>query len=345
MNSSGRPKMKVAVDTGCGDAVERGEDDLLVVKDLEVNFNVKGRRLHAVRGVNFRARGGETVAIVGESGSGKSATVQAVARLTARMGGEVTGQVVVSGTSILKLADKQIRPLRGKEISLVFQDSGRSLDPSQRIGKQVIEAYKVHNRVSRQVAEKKAIDALARVKLPNPELQMRRYPDQLSGGMRQRVCIAMAIICQPKILIADEATTALDVTTEAEILDMLLDIAQRSRMLLLMVTHDLSIAALHADRILVMYAGKIVEEGTADEIFHNPKMPYTRALLECNPEYAMERGERLHSLPGQPPSPLEERSGCPFAPRCGRVQERCQSEEPTLLSAGDGHKVACWYPV
>lgn len=317
----------------------------LTVEDLTVSFNVKGGHLHAVRGVSFSARIGETVAIVGESGSGKSATVRAMMGLTERVGGRATGSVILDGRDLLRLRERDMRRVRGKEIALIFQDPGRALDPSQKIGTQVAEGLRAHSSISRRQAAEAVKTALAMVRLPSPEKQMEQYPDQLSGGMRQRVCIAMAIICQPKVLIADEATTALDVTTEAEIMAMLLDVRARSGMLLVMVTHNLSLAALHSDRVIVMYAGRIVEEAPAKEIFEAPKMPYARALLECSPEYAMEHGERVRSLPGQPPSPMEPLAGCPFAPRCERAQDHCRVEEPPLMEIAVGHRVACWYPL
>jgi oligopeptide/dipeptide ABC transporter ATP-binding protein len=317
----------------------------LAVDDLTVTFDVTGGRLEAVRGVSFAASFGETVAIVGESGSGKSATVRAVMGLTERVGGHAGGSVVLDGKDILQLSDRELRRVRGKDVALIFQDPGRALDPSLRIGVQVAETVRAHFAVTKHEAFEAAVEALRLVRLPTPEKQMGFYPDELSGGMRQRVCIAMAMVCRPGVLIADEATTALDVTTEGEIMRVLLDIRSRLGMLLLMVTHNLSLAAAHADRVIVMYAGRIVEEAPAKQVFETPRMPYTRALLECSPEYAMERGESVTSLPGQPPSPLERHVGCPFRPRCPRAQGRCTAEEPPLVEVAAGHRVACWFPL
>jgi oligopeptide/dipeptide ABC transporter ATP-binding protein len=319
------------------------DDDLqpaLQVTGLEVEFPVEQELVRAVMGASFSVRRGETVALVGESGSGKSVSALATMGLVDAPG-RVSGDVRIDGQPVLGLSEDQWRSLRGRKVAMVFQDPMTSLNPSHRIGRQVGEAVRVHDaRVSKHDARARAVALLERVGILPAAARARDYPHQLSGGQRQRVMIAMAIANQPDVLIADEPTTALDVTTQAQVLDLLRDLQREMGLALLLITHDLGVVAGIADRVVVMYAGRVVEEGPVDQIFAGAAHPYTRALLASVPRVGAARGG-LRAIEGAPPNPGEMLSGCAFAPRCALAEERCVAQVPELRPVGEHHRAAC----
>lgn len=315
---------------------------LLEVNDLAISFHLNDREVQAVRGVNFFVKEGETLAIVGESGSGKSVTAQSIMRLVPMPPGKfISGSIIFNGEDIIQKSEKEMRDIRGKEISMVFQEPMTSLNPVFTVGSQVQEVLFNHTNITKKEARLKSIELMRDVGITRPEKVIDEYPHQLSGGMRQRVMIAIAIALHPKLLIADEPTTALDVTVQAQILDLLKEIQQHKNMSTIMITHDLGVVASAADRVAVMYAGKIVEVGTVDEIFYNPQHPYTWGLLGSMPTLDSNE-EELFSIPGSPPDMTNLPKGDPFAARNPYVLEIDKEKEPPMFKVSDTHYAATW---
>jgi peptide/nickel transport system ATP-binding protein len=325
-----------------------GTAPFLDVRDLKVEFPTEDGLVRAVDGVSFTVARGQTLAIVGESGSGKSVTSQAIMGLHNRKSAGVTGQVILDGQDLVAASDDDVRALRGQKMSMIFQDPLSSLHPFYTVGKQLVEAVRVHQDVNKAAARKQAVAMLDRVGIPNPERRVDDYPHQLSGGMRQRVMIAMALLNSPALLIADEPTTALDVTVQAQILQLLKDLQREFNTAIIIITHDLGVVADVADEVVVMYGGRLVEHGTVDDIFHRPEMPYTLGLLASMPRLDRGRAERLDPIPGLPPSLIRLPKGCVFRPRCtfhDRVPDnRCDTERPELVTSGPHHEVRCHLP-
>jgi oligopeptide/dipeptide ABC transporter ATP-binding protein len=321
-------------------------DALLEVEDLRVAFAVGGREVRAVDGVTYKVDAGQTLAIIGESGSGKTVGCRAIMGLLPA-GTEISGSARLRGTELIGLSDGQLRKHRGSDMAMVFQDPARSLNPTMRVGKQITEAITTHRKVSKSEARDTAIELLRRVRIPAPERRFHEYPHQLSGGMRQRVVIAMALACRPKLLIADEATTALDVTTQAQIMELLLELQQELGMALIFISHDLGLAASYADEVVVMYAGKVVEQAPARRLFGTGgtvKMRYTRALLDAIPHLERPAHTDLPVVTGRPPDPTALPPGCNFAPRCPAAADDCVAKAPALTEHAPGHRWACWHP-
>lgn len=317
---------------------------LLEVNDLKVSFHTYAGEVQAVRGVSFAIDKGETLAIVGESGSGKTVTSKAIMGLIATPPGEIKkeSEILFNGVNILDFNKKKWREFRGKDAGMVFQDPMTSLNPTMKIGEQITEGIRIHHKISQKEARAKAIEILKQVSIPNPEERMDEYPYEFSGGMRQRVVIAIALACNPQLLIADEPTTALDVTIQAQILHLLKDIQKTSNNAIVLITHDLGVVAGMADNIAVMYAGRIVEYGTVDEIFKNPQHPYTYALLNAIPKLNVENKSQLISIPGTPPDLIQPPKGCGFSTRCSHCMEICQNMEPEYTQVSPTHKTMCW---
>ncbi|MFJ5963784.1 ABC transporter ATP-binding protein [Bacillus sp. NPDC093026] len=318
---------------------------ILEVKDLAISFKTYGGEVQAIRGVNFHLNKGETLAIVGESGSGKSVTSQAIMRLIPMPPGYFKrGEILFDGQDIVKKSEKQMQSIRGKEISMIFQDPMTSLNPTMKIGKQITEVLFKHEQISKEAAEKRAIELLELVGISMPEKRIKQYPHEFSGGMRQRVVIAMALAANPKLLIADEPTTALDVTIQAQILELMKEIQQKIETSIIFITHDLGVVANVADRVAVMYAGQIVEMGTVDEIFYNPKHPYTWGLLASMPSLDADGGEegKLTAIPGTPPDLTNPPKGDAFAPRSDYAMKIDFEQEPPMFKVSDTHYVKSW---
>lgn len=316
---------------------------LLDVRNLTASFSVGNAWVPAVRNVSFALDRGEVVGLVGESGCGKSATALSLMRLLPDPAGRITsGSVLLDGVDVLSMDDTQLRQTRGGRIAMVFQDPFSCLNPTMTLGDQVIEAVRAHSGLSRQEARQKTLDLLRSVHMPMPELRMKQYPHQVSGGQRQRVMIAMAFAGNPELIIADEPTTALDVTVQAQVLALMLDLRARTGAAILLITHDLGVVAETCDRMMVMYAGRIVEEGPTQSVFSRPGHPYTKGLLASLPTIEGPRSARLPSIPGQPPAPAEVAGGCAFADRCPDVMERCRQAEPERIEIGPGIGVRCW---
>jgi oligopeptide/dipeptide ABC transporter ATP-binding protein len=321
-------------------------DALLEVEDLRVAFAVGGREVRAVDGVSYQVEPGQTLAIIGESGSGKTVGCRAIMGLLPA-GTEISGSARLRGTELIGLSDAQLRKHRGSDMAMVFQDPARSLNPTMRVGKQITEAIRTHRKVSSSDARDQAIELLRLVRIPAPERRFSEYPHQLSGGMRQRVVIAMALACRPNLLIADEATTALDVTTQAQIMELLLELQRDLGMALIFISHDLGLAASYADEVVVMYAGKIVEQAPAKRLFGaggTVKMRYTRALLDAIPHLERPAHTDLPVVTGRPPDPTMLPVGCSFAPRCPSAADDCTAKAPALTEHAPGHRWACWHP-
>jgi oligopeptide transport system ATP-binding protein len=315
---------------------------LLEVKDLKVSFNTYNGEVHAVRGVTFDLNKGETLAIVGESGSGKSVTSNAIMRLLPEPHGYIKeGQILLEGVDLAKKTSKEMQKIRGKDISMVFQDPMSSLNPTMKIGYQIMEGLMKHQNMSKTEARKTALELLTLVGIPRPDVRINQYPHQFSGGMRQRVVVAIALACNPKILIADEPTTALDVTIQAQILELMKSIQQKTDSAIIFITHDLGVVANVADRVAVMYAGKIVEIGTVDDIFYNPKHPYTWGLIGSMPTLDSS-DEELFAIPGSPPNMLTPPVGDAFAPRNHFALEIDTVMEPPMFKVSDTHYAATW---
>jgi oligopeptide transport system ATP-binding protein len=318
-------------------------ETILQVRDLQVSFKTYAGEVQAVRGVSFDLRRGETLAIVGESGSGKSVTAKSIMRLLPEANTMIKGgEILFEGEEILELSEKRMQDIRGPKIAMVFQDPMTSLDPTMRVGRQITESLKEHLGLSTQRAKERAVELLTLVGIPHPEDRSRQYPHQFSGGMRQRVVIAIALTCDPQILIADEPTTALDVTIQAQILELLRELQEQLGMSVILITHDLGVVAHTAHRVAVMYAGKIVETGTLREIFYNPQMPYTWGLLSSIPLPTADRSQELIPIPGTPPDMHDPPKGCPFTPRCPYAMRICAEEMPEYTTFSSEHKAACW---
>jgi oligopeptide/dipeptide ABC transporter ATP-binding protein len=321
-------------------------DALLEVQDLRVAFAVGGRELRAVDGVSFTVAPGSTLAIIGESGSGKTVSCRAIMGLLPA-GTMIDGSARLRGSELIGLSDSELRQHRGSNVAMVFQDPARSLNPTIRIGVQIAEAIRTHRKVSKREAQAQAVDLLKLVRIPAAERRFHEYPHQMSGGMRQRVMISIALACRPRLLIADEATTALDVTTQAQIMELLLELQEQLDMSLIMISHDLGLAASYADEVVVMYAGKIVEQAPAARLFGAGgavRMRYTRALLDAIPHLERPAHADLPVVGGRPPDPTALPPGCSFAPRCQHAEDDCRAKTPALAEHAPGHHWACWHP-
>jgi peptide/nickel transport system ATP-binding protein len=321
-----------------------GDGPFLDVRDLRVHFPTDDGIVKSVDGLSFQLDRGKTLGIVGESGSGKSVTSLSIMGLHKEGTAKISGEILLNGQNLIGLSREKRRGLRGKNMAMIFQDPLSAMHPYYTVGNQIVEAYRIHHDVSKAVARKHAIDLLDRVGIPNPKSRVDDYPHQFSGGMRQRAMIAMALSCDPELLIADEPTTALDVTVQAQILDLIRDLQQEFNSAVIIITHDLGVVAELADDILVMYAGRAAEYGTADDIFREPQHPYTWGLLGSMPRLDRERTERLLPIKGTPPSLINVPPGCPFHPRCafGHLNGGAsETEVPELRDVGDGHRVAC----
>jgi len=321
---------------------------LLDIEDLRVTFagggRERGREVRAVDGVTYSVYAGQTLAIVGESGSGKTVSCRALMGLLPP-GAVVTGSARFQGTELIGLSDDRLREHRGANVAMVFQDPARSLNPTMRVGAQIAEAVRAHQDISKARARQQAIDLLRLVRMPLPERRSAEYPHQLSGGMRQRVMIAIALACRPRLLIADEATTALDVTTQAQIMELMLELQAELGMALMFISHDLGLAGAYADEVIVMYAGRIVEQAPAAELARQVRMPYTQALFEAIPRLERPAHTPLPVIGGRPPDLTMLPQGCSFEPRCRRAADDCRAAAPPLAEHEPGHRWACWHPV
>ncbi|SET65715.1 dipeptide transport system ATP-binding protein [Oceanobacillus limi] len=317
-------------------------EKIVEVKNLHVTFSTYGGTIQAVRGVNFYVNKGETLAIVGESGCGKSVTSNAIMRLIPDPPGKITqGQVLFKGEDVTKFSEKKMRSIRGVDISMIFQDPMTALNPTLTIGSQLMEGLRQHQGISSARSKQKAIEMMELVGIPNPEERLKQYPHQFSGGMRQRIVIAIALICEPELLIADEPTTALDVTIQAQILELFEKIQEVTGVSIILITHDLGVVAKIADRIAVMYAGKIIETGTKRDIFYKGQHPYTKGLLKSVPRLDV-KGAALTPIDGTPPDLFSPPAGCPFAPRCPYAMEVCNKIYPDTVQLSQSHEVNCW---
>jgi oligopeptide/dipeptide ABC transporter ATP-binding protein len=317
---------------------------LLAIDGLTVEFGSGDGAFKAVDTVSLDVASGEIVALVGESGSGKSVTALAVLRLLPSPPGRITsGSIMFDGVDLLQLSGEEIRHVRGRRIGMIFQEPMTSLNPVLSIGRQMTEGMRLHLGLSAKVAWNRAVDLLAEVGIADAERRLKQYPHHMSGGMRQRIMIAMAVSCEPQLIIADEPTTALDVTIQAQILELLQDLCRRLSVALIIITHNLGIVARYADRVNVMYAGRIVEQGAAAELYRRPAHPYTAGLLNSVPRLDRPRGTHLDPIPGSPPDPSALASGCAFRPRCGYVTRECADAVPPLIEATLGHRTACFH--
>lgn len=318
---------------------------LLEVKDLSVSFDVYGGEVQAVRNVSFDVKKGEVVAIVGESGSGKSVTAQSIMRLIPSPPSRIkNGSVLFEGEELLSLSEKDMQKVRGNKIGMIFQDPMTSLNPTMTVGNQIMEGLIKHQSLNSEQAKARAIEMILLVGIPNPEARIKQYPHQFSGGMRQRVMIAIALACNPSLLIADEPTTALDVTIQAQIMRVLKELQDKMGTSIILITHDLGVVADVCDRVIVMYAGRVVETGTKWEIFQNPQHPYTRGLLRSLPRLDRNRNEPLIPIPGTPPDLIQPPTGCSFCSRCEEAMVVCEDNDPDLhdIKGSDSHAAACW---
>ena len=319
-------------------------EPILEVRDLYVSFPTEDGVVKAVDGVTFSLMPGETLGVVGESGSGKSVTFLTVMGIVNAKQAEVSGEILFKGQDLLKVTADELRAVRGAEISMIFQDPLTSLHPMYKVGKQISEAILLHEKVSKDEAMIRAVDMLDRVRIPRPKERAQQYPHEFSGGMRQRAMIAMALALNPDLLIADEPTTALDVTVQAQILTLIDSLRSEFNTAIVLITHDLGVVAEHCDNINVMYAGRLVEQGRTDDIYYHPHHPYTWGLLDSIPKVGVER-DRLVPIKGTPPSLINVPSGCPFHPRCPYAFDRCPREVPPLLPADGFHASACHLPL
>lgn len=319
------------------------QNNILEVNDLETTFFTDDGNISAVDHISFSIREGEILAIVGESGCGKSVTSLSIMGLVPNPPGKITsGEILLEGRDLTKLSEKEMRRIRGNDVAMIFQEPMTSLNPLFTIGNQLIEAISIHNKKwSKKETTKKAIEIMKLVGLPRAEELIKEYPHQLSGGMRQRVMIAMALVCDPKLLIADEPTTALDVTIQAQILKLMKDLNKRLQTAILLITHDLGVVAETCERVIVMYAGQIVEQAPVQEIFKNPQHPYTKGLIQSVPDMRFKK-DSLYSIPGNVPKPGTIKVGCRFAPRCEFAHERCTMENPELYAASTEHEARCF---
>ncbi len=327
-------------------AQDKNVKPILEVSELRTRFHIAEGTVHAVNGVSFDLQYGEMIAVVGESGCGKSVTMMSILRLIPIPPGEIaSGQVLYDGRDLFKLTDSEMEGLRGKEIAMIFQDPMTALNPVLTVGRQLGEPMRVHLGMDKKAVRARSIELLERVGIPDPAQRLSEYPHQFSGGQRQRVMIAMSLACSPSILIADEPTTALDVTIQAQIVELVLGIRESMEMSVIWITHDLGVVAEMADRVIVMYAGFIVEEALVDDLYEDPRHPYTQALLAALPRVDKRRDKRLRSIPGAPPNLLAVPKGCPFAARCELAFDHCREEMPPLNPVGLKHQAACWVDV
>lgn len=317
-------------------------EKLLEIKDEKLSFFTPAGEVKALNGVSFSMNEGEVLGIVGESGSGKSVTAYSIMGLTAYPGKLIGGTIYFNGHQIEKMSEKEMRKIRGNEVSIIFQDPMTSLNPVYTIGNQITEVIRLHTGKSKKEAYDRAKELLELVGINEPTKRLKQYPHELSGGMRQRVMIAIALACEPKLLIADEPTTALDVTIQAQILELMQELRQKLGMSIIMITHDLGVVASMCERNAVMYAGHIVEYGTADEIFYEPKHEYTKGLINSIPKLSAQEIERLVPIEGQPVDLLNPPAGCPFAPRCANCMKICLREMPPKTELSDTHYSHCW---
>jgi oligopeptide/dipeptide ABC transporter ATP-binding protein len=331
---------------GTGGADGNGSEPILRVRDLRVRFGTKRGTAKVVNGLNYDLHPGETLALVGESGSGKSVSTLALLGLVDQPPGKVTGEVMYDGRNLVEASDAELRRIRGNDIAMIFQDPMTSLNPVLTIGRQVTEGMEEHLDVTSEEARERAVDLLERVGIPSAGDRLDSYPHQFSGGMRQRVMIAIGLACQPKILIADEPTTALDVTIQAQITELVGELQDEFGTAVIWITHDLGVVAGLADRVMVMYAGRVIEQAGIDELYHRPLHPYTDGLLGSLPVLDEDRPDELVSIPGLPPDPIDLPEGCSFRPRCPyRLDDRCRDEQPPLREIREGHWSACFYEV
>jgi oligopeptide/dipeptide ABC transporter ATP-binding protein len=319
-------------------------EPLLRVRDLCVRFGTKRGTAQVVNGLSYDLHAGKTLAIVGESGSGKSVSVLSLLGLVPQPPGKVTGEILYGGRNLAEASEADLRALRGNDLAMIFQDPMTSLNPVLTVGRQLTEGMELHLGLSEDDARTRAVDLLARVGIPAPEKRLDAYPHQFSGGMRQRVMIAIGLACDPKVLIADEPTTALDVTTQAQIVDLVAELQDELDMAVLWITHDLGVVAGMADRVIVMYAGRVVEEAAVDDLYERPRHPYTRGLLASLPVLDIDRPEHLVAIPGLPPDPTALPPGCAFWARCPyRKDPRCEHEQPPLREIAPDHRIAAFY--
>ena len=317
---------------------------LLEVNDLHTSFFTPVGEVKAVNGVSFNLDRGKVLGIVGESGSGKSVTAYSIMQILEKTGKIVSGSIKVDGQELVGISEKEMKNVRGNKISIIFQDPMTSLNPTYTVGHQLMEAILLHTDRNKREAYDRAVEMLRLVNVNEPEKRMKQYPFEFSGGMRQRVMIAMALACEPDILIADEPTTALDVTIQAQILELMQSLQKELGMAIIMITHDLGVVAQMCDEVIVMYAGSICEQGTADEIFYNPKHEYTKGLMRSIPTIGND-GEKLHPISGTPIDLLNMPAGCPFAPRCDNAMKICLRQRAERLQINDFHQAACWMNV
>jgi oligopeptide transport system ATP-binding protein len=318
-------------------------EKLLDVKDLHVSFKTYNGEVKAVRGVSFHVNKGETVAVVGESGCGKSVTSQTIMRLIPQPPGLIKeGEILFEGRDLTKLSDKEMEKVRGAEIAMIFQDPMTSLNPTMTVGRQITEGLMKHQKMSASEAREKAVEMLRLVGIPSPESRIKQYPHQFSGGMRQRAMIAIALACQPKLLIADEPTTALDVTIQAQIIELMKELQRKTGSSIILITHDLGVVADIADRVVVMYAGQVVESGTLEEVFYHPRHPYTWGLMDSMPRLDLSHEQELLPIPGSPPDLISPPKGCPFAARCKHAMKVCKEYMPEVTEVSSTHQVTCW---
>jgi oligopeptide/dipeptide ABC transporter ATP-binding protein len=316
---------------------------ILDVQDLRTYFFTPEGVVKAVDGVSYNVSQGETMALVGESGCGKSVSALSIMRLISFPPGRIVGGTITfNGVDLSTLSDEEMRKVRGKEIAMVFQEPMTSLNPVLTIGRQLTETLEVHLGLGGAASTKRAMEVLRLVGIPDPERRLSQYPHQFSGGMRQRVMIAMALICEPKLILADEPTTALDVTIQAQVLELMKELSRRLRVAMIIITHNLGVVARYADRVNVMYAGKVIESGKSQDIYHNTRHPYTLGLLRSVPRLDEPRAAKLEPIFGQPPDLIHLPSGCSFQPRCSFADARCAAEVPPLRDCGEGHWYACW---
>ncbi len=315
---------------------------ILEVENLRTVFKSRGQEVHAVRGVSLTVEEGEILGLVGESGSGKSVTMKAVLGILPENAEVQSDSLKLNGAELSGLKEEEYRKLRGKDMTMIFQDPMTALNPLVKIGKQLEEVILRHSSCSKSEAREKGVEMLRKVGIPMPEQRMKQYPHEFSGGMRQRVLIAMALACEPNLLIADEPTTALDVTIQAQILDLLKELKEEYHTSIVLITHDMGVVATVCSKVAIMYGGLIMECGTSEEVFYHPKHPYTKALLKAIPSLDLKEGERLQSIAGLPPSLNNPPVGCPFAARCGYAEDRCRKELPEYQEFSENHRAMCF---
>ena len=318
-------------------------EEILKIENLHVSFDSYAGEVHAVRGVSLEVHKGEVLAIVGESGCGKSVTAQTIMKLNPMPPARIKeGSITLCGKDIVAASEKEMQGIRGQMVSMIFQDPMTCMNPTMRVGKQLTETLVKKGKISREDAEKEAVRLLKMVQIPNAEERAKQYPHEFSGGMRQRAMIAMALACNPQLLIADEPTTALDVTIQAQIMQLMGKIREETKTAIILITHDLGVVANLADQVAVMYAGKVVEKGTVRDIFYKSAHPYTKALLKSLPTIDTKKEEELISIPGTPPDLYAPPQGCGFASRCEHCMKICQANQPPVFELGGGHTASCW---